>query len=419
MYVMIIARGFPSAKNKSFGLFEFDQARALAAAGHKVVFAAADVRSIRRWRRWGMEHFTDSGIPVYVCSIPAGNIPSPVKRRITETALRALYARIVREHGRPDLMHAHYTDPASAAVRLRKRTGVPLAVTEHSSAIIRETIGKALYRKAYDAYHGADLLIAVSPSLCGIIRARFGSDPLFIPNMVDTTLFHPSAGPGGSAAADPAAAGEHAIADTRTSGTDVRPFRFVSVGNLLPVKRMDLAIRAFAACSPGMPGAILSVIGDGPERPGLEQLVRELGMEGRVMLMGRRPRPAVADLLRDSDCFILASQAETFGVAFIEALACGLPVIATRCGGPEAYVHSGNGMLVPPGDMAALSDAMKDMFLNKKRYNKSAIAEEAMERFSPEKIAALLGAAYAGIAGKSAESRTGDPLWKGPSSAEH
>ena len=72
MYIMIVARGYPSEKYKMNGIFEFDQAKALAQEGHKVVYAAVDVRSIRRWRKWGIEKKTIYGVELYAINIPGG-----------------------------------------------------------------------------------------------------------------------------------------------------------------------------------------------------------------------------------------------------------------------------------------------------------------------------------------------------------
>ncbi|MHB8963759.1 MAG: glycosyltransferase, partial [Saccharofermentanales bacterium] len=186
MYIMIVARGCPTAKNRLFGIFEFDQAKALAAAGHKVVFAAVDVRSVRRWRRWGIFIKNIDGVIVYTISIPVGNIPVKIKSRITVSALRRVYNRILKNQGKPELMHAHFTDMANAAARLKTEIGLPLVVTEHSSEVLKPDIDLDIYDKAVYAYTKSDILIAVSPSLRQVIKSKFGIDAVYIPNMVDS-----------------------------------------------------------------------------------------------------------------------------------------------------------------------------------------------------------------------------------------
>ena len=79
MYTMFVARGYPTEKYKTYGIFEFDQAKALAQNGVKVVYAAIDLRSIRRWRRWGIYIRKIDGVEVYSINIPIGNLCKPIK----------------------------------------------------------------------------------------------------------------------------------------------------------------------------------------------------------------------------------------------------------------------------------------------------------------------------------------------------
>ena len=92
-------------------------------------------------------------------------------------------------------------------------------------------------------------------------------------------------------------------------------------------------------------------------------------------------------MLETSDCFVLASKSETFGIVYIEAMAKGLPVIATRCGGPEEFVNKDNGLLVDVGDCEALTEAMVYMMNHKDLYNKEMIRQFCLENFSESAIA--------------------------------
>ena len=105
-------------------------------------------------------------------------------------------------------------------------------------------------------------------------------------------------------------------------------------------------------------------------------------------------RDQMAADYRNSDLFILPSWSETFGVVYIEAMAAGLPVIATRCGGPEDFVTEENGLLIPVGDRDELIRAMDQMWEDCARYDRAAIAENAVSRFSAEAIARQLTDIY-------------------------
>jgi glycosyltransferase involved in cell wall biosynthesis len=106
---------------------------------------------------------------------------------------------------------------------------------------------------------------------------------------------------------------------------------------------------------------------------------------------------ATPGFYRDCDAFILVSRAETFGVVYVEALASGKPVIATRCGGPEAIVHEGNGLLVPIGDVPAIASAMVKMACNSDRYVAEKIRSDFMKRFSGPAVVGQLLALYRSV----------------------
>lgn len=370
MYILVISRGYPTEKYKMNGIFEFDQAKALAAVGHKVVYAAVDVRSIRRWRKWGIERKAIEGVRIYAINLPGGRIPKTILQKMSILGLNILYRTIVNEQGKPDIMHAHFAGIGYTASRLKKKTNIPLVITEHFSAIMQPKIDKRLFQTASQAYDSADVLITVSPALKDVIKKRFDKDAINIPNIVDTRLF------------------------TFIPQKDSKFFRFVSVGGLKESKRMDLAIKAFEGTFKDNENVTLTIFGEGPERANLESLIQKYNIGNRVKLMGLQSRECIFEYFKKSDCFVLASQTETFGVAYIEALASGLPVIATKCGGPESFVNDKNGILVPVDDIDALMNAMKYMYYNANRYNRELIAEEVRKQFSPSAIANRLTDLY-------------------------
>lgn len=364
MYVLMIARGFPSKKYMMNGIFEFDQAKALVQAGCKVVYVAVDVRSIRRWRRWGFERYDVNGVHVFCINIPLGRIPKHILHKVSEWGLKILYTRILKEFGKPDVLHAHFTDLGYVAVSLKQKINVPLVITEHSSAIIQSKLNKKVFETAKKAYGSADAVLAVSPSLVKVIEDRFKIKLRYIPNIVDVKIFD-----------------YEPIKRTKDGA-----FRFISVGNLIFSKRIDLIIKAFKKVFNSVPNVNLVIFGEGVERLSIEKLIREYGLQNRIKLMGTQPRAIIAEELKCSDCFVLPSRFETFGVAYVEALATGVPVIATKCGGPECFVHGRNGLLISVDDVDELARAMKYMYKNNKFYNKDKISAEIKEKFSSKSI---------------------------------
>lgn len=165
-------------------------------------------------------------------------------------------------------------------------------------------------------------------------------------NGVDTTTFRPASAGDGPPAGWPFAAGDWVI------GT---------VGRLDPVKGTVLLVRAFAEVLRRRPAARasarLAIVGDGPERSAVERVIVEEGVADRVWLSGARSD--VPALMRAFDCFVLPSLGEGISNTILEAMASGLPVIATRVGGNAELVREGmTGELVAPGDPAAIAEAL-------------------------------------------------------------
>lgn len=382
MLTFILSRGIPTEQYPTNGVFEFDQACALQEAGCQVVFLALDLRSARRVRRWGFQSFTRNGVAVRVLSVPLGNLPKKIFYPIGSWALQKLYARAVKEFGKPDVLHAHFTDYGYLAAKLKETEQVPLVLTEHSSLVNQDKLPSDIEQAAKLAFARADKLIAVSPALAEKMREHSHRSVLWIPDMVDTELFSYT--------------DEHEQMRTLWEETELEggEFSFLSCGNLRKVKRMDVLIQAFARAFRDCPKVHLTICGQGEEEGNLRKLIYDLKMENRIELAGIRPREEIAQRLQQADCFVLASVSETFGVSYLEALSCGVPVIATRCGGPECFVNEHNGLMVEPDDVEGLASAMLTMYCNGGSYNRAAIAQEVRNHYSSQAVAARLMEQY-------------------------
>jgi glycosyltransferase involved in cell wall biosynthesis len=145
------------------------------------------------------------------------------------------------------------------------------------------------------------------------------------------------------------------------------PIRFVFLGRLVDWKAVDLLLEAFARIEASFPPQ-LEIIGDGVMRPALQAQVSRLGLEDRVRFAGWQPQAECARQLRLADALVLPSLYECGGAVVLEAMACGLPVIATEWGGPTDYLDASCGILVPPSSRDALiggfADAMSRLAAN-------------------------------------------------------
>ena len=361
MKVAVISRGKPNTQHPLNGIFEFDQAKALAKMGIDVAFIAIDFRARSFKRKYGLFKYECDGVHVFELSLPIN-----VYRRALPFLQRLLlmpFRAMLKSFGKPDVVHAHFYSIAAIATIIKKKYGIPLVVTEHSSKINKPAseISDLDKKLAAKAYNQCDSLICVSKALANNVLQNFNRDSVVIPDMVDNQIY--------------SYAGKN---------KDLSPFVYVSVGNLVTIKAFDILIEAFAKVNGD---AKLYIIGDGPERTKLENQIKELGLEGKVKLFGRLTRLEINEIYQQSHVFVLPSQSETFGVSYVEAMYAGLPVIATRCGGPESFVDDTNGMLVAINDAEALADAMKAIRTNYSAYDPFKISEESTKKFSPEVIA--------------------------------
>ena len=384
MFVLIIASGYPTPKYGGNGIFEFDQAKALTQAAGKVVYAAVDLRSLRRWRKWGCEHFYKDGVEVYAINIPLGRAPHSVLKRAGQMGLKYLYRRIMEDHGEPDVVHSHFFEMAEIALVLKLlATNAKFIMTEHSSliAVSYELYPEWLKKCAKKVYEAYDDVICVSSSLAETLKTRFNINANVIFNMIDPVFLTAISG--------------------STSSVHANTFRFVFVGNLIDGKRPKHCIQSFYDAfylqhflTADGKNIVLELIGQGPLFSECERLIAGLGIGKNVTLHGFQTREKIAEIFHQSDCFVLPSKLETFGVVYIEAMACGLPVIATKCGGPESFIDDTKGLLIPVDDETVLVGALRYMVCNVRKYNHKYISNDARARFSPQAIAKELVAIY-------------------------
>ncbi|MGH1465072.1 MAG: glycosyltransferase [Cognatishimia sp.] len=156
----------------------------------------------------------------------------------------------------------------------------------------------------------------------------------------------------------------------RTAGGNT----LLSVGRLAAVKGLPILLQALVK----LPKYALTVIGDGPDRSALEQQAQDLGLANRVTFLGYKSQSEVADSLRQHDIFVLPSFAEGVPVVLMEAMAAAMPVVTTQIAGiPELVENGVSGLLVPPGDIQALTDALEELSLDGGKQMKMGAAGRA------------------------------------------
>ncbi len=155
------------------------------------------------------------------------------------------------------------------------------------------------------------------------------------------------------------------------------PAVLTHVSNFRPLKRVDDVIRIFAEVHEraGRP-VVLLLVGDGPERSRAEALARQLGLGASVAFLGKMV--SFIEVLQASDVFLLPSESESFGLAALEALSCGVPVVASHVGGlPEVVPDGEVGFLAPVGDVATMADRVLRLLADRALYRRMSDAARA------------------------------------------
>jgi len=290
------------------------------------------------------------GIPVYRLPVPG---PKPLASLTFTLAALPLIKRL-----NPDLIHAHeLISPATTAIVARKLFGIPVVATLHGSGLSsdvlrlkRRLLGKTRLRvlcREITAFCVISAVIDRELAAEGVpVQKRIS-----IPNGVDTERFTPLA-----------PAQKKALRSSLDLLADARVVVFV--GRLAPEKRVDLLTGIWRSVRETVPRARLLIVGSGPEEVELKHRAND-----GILFLGSQAD--VTPYLQAADLFVLPSAAEGLSLALLEALACGLPAIATSVGGnPEVIHHRETGWLTPPNDPLALTEAIVTLLEDEKLQSK-------------------------------------------------
>lgn len=373
MYILLISRGYIPKEEPLWGCFEIQQAEALKKAGHKVIVACVDDRLVAEDRplrclEWpGFRKFVLKDLPIYTSFIIPRRIATvfgfSFYNKIYSWQFNRLYKMIVKDYGKPDVIYSHYMRLNFYAANLQEKYKVPAVGVEHWSEINKPDVDQGIVNLGKKTYHRLSKLIAVSQPLANRMEVLFNVEPIVIHNIVDIN---------------------YNAYSRLSSNSDL--VRIVTVGRLSSPKKINLIIQALSKpCFKNLKWE-LTIVGTGPLEKELKELNEKVKLADRIHFVGQKSHDEVCEILSKSDFFVLASQYETFGVVFVEAMSFGLPVIGTKCGGPEIIINKNNGLLVPNDDVNAMADALKYMMVNYKNYSAEAIKKEVKEKYSPEVI---------------------------------
>jgi N-acetyl-alpha-D-glucosaminyl L-malate synthase BshA len=276
-----------------------------------------------------------------------------------------------------DLIHVHYAVPHAVCAYLAKRLlrggPVPRSITTlHGTDITLVGIDSSFFEITRFSIEESDGVTAVSSQLAGETRELFKveSEVRTIPNFVDTAAFNPS---------------RRSAAERLRFAEPDEPL-VGHLSNFREVKRIPDVIRTFHCLQKKVPARLL-MIGEGVEVEPARELAADLGIEDRVRFVGAHRD--VAGILAQLDLFLLPSQYESFGLAALEAMSCGVPVVATRVGGlPEVVEDGSSGFLCEVGDYRCMGRMAVEILGDPERRRKmgEAARRRAVERFPRSRV---------------------------------
>jgi glycosyltransferase involved in cell wall biosynthesis len=243
---------------------------------------------------------------------------------------------------------------------------IPFVISQHWSGFLERIIDRTSLRKYRWAF---DRAVRVLPTnkFTDKDYEQYGLHPpmTWLPNVLDTEVFWPS----------PTAA--------------TKPWLLHASG-LTREKRVPDIIQAFAEVCRNRPTAVLQIVGNGPQREQMEMHARRELAPGSFHFHGFLSKPQLADLMRQSRGFVMASDAETFGCVLMEAMACSCPVLTTRVGGIPAVVRNGEGLFVEVGNIAHIANGMHRLLDGTHGLDLARISRETRQRFCHEAVGRLL-----------------------------
>lgn len=282
--------------------------------------------------------------------------------------------RAIKELGSIDLIHAHVSYPAGyLAYILSKELKIPYLITEHMGPFPFDRYKKNGHPipEIDFAIKNATKVVSVSNALSDQMKEFGFKEPDVIPNMVDEETFKPE-----------------------ISVKKDASFRFFTLCALEKAKGVEDLLNAIALWKPKISKVHFLIGGDGEDRKEFIQLSEKLGIQEYITWLGSLKRNEIPGYLNACNAFVLPSHLESFGIVFAEAIACGKPVVATRCGGPESIVNELNGKLVPVKDPKALADALKWMVENSDSFDSKTIRADFEKRFSHKAVTEQIGSLY-------------------------
>ena len=321
----------------------------------------------------------------YTNYIPGKLFTSWQKKLILKSCRYQLH-KYIQLHGKPDLIQQHYIINAQPWIidYLSSEFNIPYVLFEHSPSLSESTLPQVVHAKLSPFFTTDQLLTFAQNAALRIARTErykelyatiFQCEFVALPSFVKK---------------------EYEELPLPSFPKPTAPFVFFALGDLIKRKAFDRLIRAFAMQFDKTPDVHLKIAGDGPLYASLQTLIVDLKLADRVTLLGLISKQQVFEEMNTAHAVVISSDAESFGNTLIEAMFKGLPVVSTRCGGPEEIVTTTNGLLCEKNDKD-LARNMRTLYDQYESYVPEKIIAQAKENYAESKVLNRLLTHYKGI----------------------
>ena len=374
MKLFIIPSWYPTEIHPESGSFFRDRASILQKNGIEIIIGSPVTHSLKDFFRFSHNNTIQVDIngelPTYL--LESINIFPKIEKlffkRYKKSAI-TLFNKLLETHGLPDLVMIHSSLWAGGALgEILNKNDIPFVLTEHLKEFLIPN-GFSTFQKniIHNTYSMASQILLSSSPLKNAISKYFNTHKSklnLLPNPVDENLF------------------------TLRKVPNINPqFIIVCISLFRPEKRIDLVLESFSNLVHSGIKAKLKLIGDGPLKHEIENKIQKLGISDLVELPGYLPQKRIIDELHNSHFLVLPSDIETFGMVLVEAQACGLPVVATDCGGPKDIVTAESGILVTPGSISELAGGMQKLIRSFDEFDPSEIRNSVIQKFGQQSYA--------------------------------
>lgn len=375
--ILFITTWYPTEKNPVNGVFIREHAKAVKLYNNILVFHIAGFKPNIK-KLWEVIEETDQSLTESIPTYRVWCLPSPIPKTRFILYLYSIiksFKYILSKGFYPDIIHAHIFEAGVPAILIGKIYKIPVVITEQSTIFSRKLLNNIDLFKSKIAFSLSKIVLPVSNSLKKAIEQyKIKANFKVIPNVVDTTLFYPS--------------------PDKNPNNILKKLLFVGLLDASHKKGIPFLFQALVKLKINRIDWHLDIIGDGPARKEYEEMAIRLGIGEKVSFHGLKSKKEVAEFMRNSDLFVLPSLFETFSVVTAEALATGIPVLVTSCGGPEEFIKEGIGLVVPRGDSEVLYKGLDYMLNNLGKYDQYHISRYAYTLFNPENVGKQLQKIY-------------------------